>query len=821
MKINNRIIVILCVVIVAFLIALAIISHFFILNAFSDIEHKQATEDMQRVLGRLNSEAGDVATTCRVWAQRDDTYKFVGDQNPGYIQANFAKPVSFENLKINYVLFYNSSGKLVYSRGFNPEDGTTREVPEQLKTIVRNSILPGGILLGVSGRNGYSLLNGEPVVLAGYQITTSDQKDPPEGTLIMVRQLDASRINDITEQKDLDITIRQIPANADNGVFSVAELKNMEKGAILVMPVNDSVLEEATSITGIENTPTHLLVIVDTSRALYQQVLISMDYIVGAIIILALLLILIIRWPLKKYIINPILSLDTSMKAIGKSGDITRQVVVEGDDEILSLASSLNRMLEEIDKAHQQTMESESKFRTLAETSMAGIFVFRKKILYANPAAEVQTGYSREELLNMEFWEFVHPDFQDEVRSLGQEKLQGGDAPTRIEFKIIRKNGEERWIDASTIGFDYEGERALFSVRLDITRRKRIEEELRENEEKFRALTENTPDIVFSADQNSIITYISPRVEDYGFSGDELVGKSILNHVFPEDRPQVQDHFRKAMDAGHGSTTPFRILDKSQNIHWMEVNSTMITDQSGKCTGLQGILRDITERRNTLDAITLANRKLNLMYNITRHDIVNKIAILFGLIDMTKASLSPLEREQFLNEIRDTGEAIYRQIALTRDYQEVGVKSPQWNPMKDVIGRAILNFSGSGIRFVSGIENIEIYADPLIEKVIYNLTDNAVRYGKKITTILFSTRISEKGLELICEDDGIGIDTSVKEKIFERGFGNNTGLGLFLCREILAITGITIRETGESGKGARFEMTVPKGAYWFSNTPKE
>ncbi len=91
--------------------------------------------------------------------------------------------------------------------------------------------------------------------------------------------------------------------------------------------------------------------------------------------------------------------------------------------------------------------------------------------------------------------------------------------------------------------------------------------------------------------------------------------------------------------------------------------------------------------------------------------------------------------------------------------------------------------------------------------------DNAVRYGGKITTIRFSVLERDEDHLIVCEDDGDGIPAMEKEKIFERGFGKNTGLGLFLSREILAITGITITETGEPGKGARFEMTVPKGMW--------
>ncbi len=110
----------------------------------------------------------------------------------------------------------------------------------------------------------------------------------------------------------------------------------------------------------------------------------------------------------------------------------------------------------------------------------------------------------------------------------------------------------------------------------------------------------------------------------------------------------------------------------------------------------------------------------------------------------------------------------------------------------------------------------EVFADPLIVKVFYNLMDNAVRYGGKITTIRFAVDEAGDDHVIICEDDGDGVIAEEKDKIFERGFGKNTGLGLALSREILAITGITIRETGEPGKGARFEITVPEGAYRFT-----
>jgi signal transduction histidine kinase len=109
---------------------------------------------------------------------------------------------------------------------------------------------------------------------------------------------------------------------------------------------------------------------------------------------------------------------------------------------------------------------------------------------------------------------------------------------------------------------------------------------------------------------------------------------------------------------------------------------------------------------------------------------------------------------------------------------------------------------------------LEVYADPLITKVCNNLMDNMVRYGGKITTIRFSIKEYGNDLVIVCEDDGYGVLAEDKERIFERRYrSENTGLGLFLSREILSITGIIIIENGTPGKGTRFEITMPKGMW--------
>ena len=171
--------------------------------------------------------------------------------------------------------------------------------------------------------------------------------------------------------------------------------------------------------------------------------------------------------------------------------------------------------------------------------------------------------------------------------------------------------------------------------------------------------------------------------------------------------------------------------------------------------------------------------------------------------------------DDYLNKVYSAVDTIKRQILFTRDYKDLGEQSPEWYNVGKIVEEVCSPGSFGDLIFVNEVMNLEIYADPLFEKVIFNLLDNAVKHGEKITTIKFNSEETPDGMNLICEDDGVGIPEEFKEKIFKRQYYKNTGLGLFLSREILSITGISIKETGAPGKGARFEIIIPKNMYRF------
>jgi PAS domain S-box-containing protein len=436
--------------------------------------------------------------------------------------------------------------------------------------------------------------------------------------------------------------------------------------------------------------------------------------------------------------------------------------------------------------------------------------------LFASDLWEQLIGSPFETMKGQHWAEIFHPDDREYLTQDIAHQNQEQEI-TCAEGRIIRPDGSVLWVIGQTVTVfnPDKSVRGHVGTITDITERRKIEKTLLESEDKYRALTENTGDILFSVDMAGFFTYISPQINKYGFLAEEITGKSLISFVHPEDVVQVQNDLARDFKEGAQFHSLFRILDKWGNVHWFDENGTLRLDQSGKPLGIYGVLRDDTERKRAEDAIELANKKLNLMNNITRHDILNTITGLLGCVDMANATTSSEEKMQLLADIKDLTRIIQRQIAFTKEYQEVGVHLPLWQNINKVITHMLENFKNSSLNIVVDLENTEIYADPLLEKVFYNLVDNAIRYGDTVTAITFEIHISDKGLLIICEDNGAGIPPEDKMRIFERGVGRNTGMGLFLTREILGITGITIVENGEFKKGARFEIHIPRGTFRF------
>ncbi|MFA7693938.1 MAG: ATP-binding protein [Methanoregula sp.] len=226
---------------------------------------------------------------------------------------------------------------------------------------------------------------------------------------------------------------------------------------------------------------------------------------------------------------------------------------------------------------------------------------------------------------------------------------------------------------------------------------------------------------------------------------------------------------------------------------------------------------EIEERKRFEAAIRLANHKLNTLSSITRHDILNQITAVVMYLALIREAETDPTLMSYLGKIADVTQMIQKQIRFTRDYQSIGESEPRWHTIGATINGVTAGIDLKGVTLDRNVDDLEIYADVGLSKVFANLIENALIHGKQVTVIRFSYKVTEGDLVFLCEDNGIGIPDGAKGRIFKREYFRNTGYGLFLIVEILGITGLSIRETGTPGSGARFEIHVPRGSYRFTS----
>ncbi|MFA4876898.1 MAG: response regulator [Methanoregula sp.] len=337
-------------------------------------------------------------------------------------------------------------------------------------------------------------------------------------------------------------------------------------------------------------------------------------------------------------------------------------------------------------------------------------------------------------------------------------------------------------------------------------------EAFRKSEARWELTFDAVPDMIAIIDSQFRIVQVNKAMADrLGVSKEEAIGLTCYEVVHHTKTPVAICPHQLLIHDGRSH---------SADIHEDNLNGDFsltvspIHDASGAVIGSVHVLRDITERKRAEDALALASKKLSLLSSITRHDMLNQLTALKTYIELSRGEPDLDALAKYMRTEEVIAENLERQIKFTREYQDLGITSPVWQSIHASINKAVASLLLRNVTVKQDFPDCEIFADLLFEKVFFNLIDNALRYGGDgLTRISVTLQESENGLNISVGDDGAGISQEDKKRLFQRGFGHHTGLGLFLSREILAITGITITETGEPGKGARFEMVVPKGAW--------
>ena len=468
----------------------------------------------------------------------------------------------------------------------------------------------------------------------------------------------------------------------------------------------------------------------------------------------------------------------------------------------------------ELKNAGEKLRVSENLYRTIFRTTGTATAILDEAgtIILANGEVEPLLGFPPQELEGRTHWSaFIPPD---ELPRLSEFFRLLHDDPAsstqHYQARLVDRWGATKH-GIFSVALIPGSRNSVISI-MDITGLKRTEDALRESEEKYRTLVERANDGIMVI-QDQIIRFCNSRAaEMWGGIPDDLIGRQFTDLMDPGEVPRILEIHRAHLE---GRPVP-RVYDtifhrRDGTLIHLGINAGMISYKGAPATLV--FIRDITERKKGEEDLLTAHRKLNLLSSITRHDIRNQLMVILGYTELLRQEARPDQSTRIIAAVEDAARSIQHQIEFTKEYQEVGIHAPVWQDLREVIVRAGGRFSLGRVKLKIDLDGVELFADPLLERAFYNLIDNALKHGATLTRIRFSALESAAGLTIGCEDDGTGIPPPDRERIFTPGFAGTSGYGLFLVREILGITGISIHEQGGAGEGAHFRMVAPRGVY--------
>jgi PAS domain S-box-containing protein len=477
------------------------------------------------------------------------------------------------------------------------------------------------------------------------------------------------------------------------------------------------------------------------------------------------------------------------------------------------------RDIADMKKVQDILQASETRYRHLFETAQDGILILDAdigQIVDVNTFLIDLLGSLHEGFLGKKIWEIGH--FKDIIANKDHFEELRQKEYIRYEDRPL-ETADGRHIDVEFVSTSYTVDnKKVIQCRIrDNTGRKRAEEALAASELRYRRLFETTNDgiLILDGDSGQIIDVNPFLIDLLGFSREQFLQKKIWEIGLSRDIVANKAHFEE-LQRKESSRYEDRPLETADGRHIdVEIVSNVYSANNKKV--VQCNIRDITERKKVEEALLRSTNKLAMINSITRHDILNQLMGLTTYLELSKEDVTDPVFRGYIQKEDQAAEAILGQIEFTRDYQDIGTQAPKWQILFEIISSAIQKLKPQKIELNVNVRGVGVFADPLMEKVFYNLMENSLRHGDHVTNLDYSVRETADGLIITYCDDGVGITAEDKKKLFQKGFGKHTGLGLFLSQEILSITGITITENGELGKGVRFEILVPKGAFRFAD----
>jgi PAS domain S-box-containing protein len=613
MTLRKKTLIIIGITLIGLIAILYGTSRTILLRSFSELETQNVNQNVKRALSVLSESIADLGRSTADWAAWDDTYAFIENANEDYIKTNLVDG-TFSELRINLILFVNSSGEIIFGKGFDLIDNKELPIP---KSFLEHLSAHQTLLqhLDIKSTKGIVLLPDGPLVLSSHPIVTSEDEGPIRGTLLMGRYLDSREIGHLAETLHLSLTIHQFEDSQTLPDLQTIKLPMLKESPVLIRPFNEHSVVGYALLNDIYGEPA-LVLRVDMPREIYKQAQTSLAYYLYSFIGLGLAFIMITLFILEKMVLSRLARLHSDVTSIGTSIDLYEGVSLPGKDEFSGLADRINGMLEALRESQRSLLESEERYRLLFEQSPIGISLTSpdEKVVSGNKAMESITGYSIEELKSINLAD-TYENPGDRKSLLEALRLYGSVVNFPVQLK--RKDGTPYDALLNISRVHYPGGKDLFQeICIDVTERKKMEEALREKEKRYDLATRSGHVGVWDWNLKTSEIYLDPTLKAMLGYEDHEIRNHIddwTQYVHPDDMELVMAEAKAHFD---GLTPQYevthRMLHRDGSIRWFLARGTAIRDETGKPIRVLGTDTDITERKYAEDALKKAQEELEL-----------------------------------------------------------------------------------------------------------------------------------------------------------------------------------------------------------------